>query len=130
VHDRVATSLVAACAAAGIPIPELLRQHALRDGQQRLLLLSRLHEVTTIAASDSFLEKIIPTFPDERLANAVAFVKDNDPQGAAFTFVTETGDALPNTKQRLYGKIYLKALNKMRRAVEAARAARAATTAF
>jgi hypothetical protein len=51
VHDRVATSLVAACAAAGIPIPELLRQHALRDGQQRLLLLSRLHEVTTIAAA-------------------------------------------------------------------------------
>ena len=49
-HDRVATSLVVACTAASLPIPDALRQHALRDGQQRLLLLARLHEVTAIAA--------------------------------------------------------------------------------
>ena len=50
-HDRVATSLVAACSDASLPIPDALRQHALRDGQQRLLLLARLHEVTAIAAA-------------------------------------------------------------------------------
>jgi len=100
------------------------------DLPTKLILMTVYTQVTTMGASDSFLEKIIPTFPDERLDKAVAFVKDNDPQGAAFTFVTETGDALPDTKQRLYGMIYLNALNKLRRAVEAARAERAATTAF
>jgi hypothetical protein len=49
-HDRVATSLVVACTASSLPVPDALRQHALRDGQQRLLLLARLHEVTAIAA--------------------------------------------------------------------------------
>lgn len=96
----------------------------------KLILETVYTQVITMGASDSFLTKTIPTLPDERLTKAAAFVTDNDPQGAAFTFVNEAGDALPDTVQRLYGKIYLNALNKLRRAVEAARAERAATAAF
>lgn len=86
--------------------------------------------VTRMGSSPTFLTTKVPTFAKENLLKGLAYCTEHDPDGQPFTILEADGTAMPEDVQRLYGKLYLKALNALRRAIELQLAELAATEVF
>ena len=94
------------------------------------IALASYTSLVTITKSPEFLETSMAALETARLVKALAWVNDLDPKGAPFRFLEDDGEPMPESVQRLYGKIFLNGLNRLRVRAEELLAERTAAAAF